>query len=64
MPSYAEPPWEPLFPPKLCTWIGLNPNTIGDREQDIGVTWSAGFTPANSRDKLKSSNTLVGTSSV
>jgi hypothetical protein len=39
--------WEPLFPPKLCTWIGLNPNTVGDREQDIGMTWSAGFTPAN-----------------
>jgi hypothetical protein len=28
--------WEPLFPPKLCTWIGLNPS-IAD-ETKLGPT--------------------------
>jgi hypothetical protein len=26
--------WEPLFPPKLCTWIGLNPSIADETHLD------------------------------
>ena len=26
--------WEPLFPPKLCTWIGLNPSIADETQLD------------------------------
>jgi len=26
--------WEPLFPPKLCTWIGLNPSILDETQLD------------------------------
>jgi hypothetical protein len=38
--------WEPLFPPKLCTWIGLNPSIADETQLDATLRRIRAFSAA------------------